>query len=176
MTYIKNECKIVWIWKKRDFYGESKNGRGKIFTVIMFVITALYIAFIWIHSTVNAEESTVESTSVLKFLSKIFVNIGLNVELTDFIIRKSAHFCEFALLGCLCIWTAYRINRKIIKNLLQVGFVCLAVATIDEIIQIYSPGRSSQVSDVLLDFCGAAAGVIFFILVWFIIRLFKKVK
>lgn len=150
--------------------------KKKISFIILLIITALYIGFIWWHSTLTAEESTVESTNVLKFLTDFCRMIGFNAELTDHIVRKSAHFCEFALLGCLSIWTAHLNNRRIVKNLMPVGFVCLATAVIDELVQIGSAGRSAEVPDVALDFCGAVSGVIFLIIIVLIIRLFKKSK
>lgn len=157
----------------------KKKRKPKAFTVILFIITGLYIAFIWLHSTQTAEESTVESVGVMTFLNDFFAKLGLSMELTDFIVRKSAHFCEFALLGCLSFWSARQLNGRFVKNLMPVGFVCLATAVTDELIQMYSPGRSSQVTDVILDFSGAAAGVLFFsavLAVVFIIRRIIKGK
>ncbi|MGN1131232.1 MAG: VanZ family protein [Ruminococcus sp.] len=152
-------------------------GKNKKMSVIFWVLTSLtclYIFIIWIHSTMSASDSTVESTAVMNFLQEILRSIGLGVELTDFIVRKSAHFCEFALLGFLTICTFYIKNKKILINLTSIGFICLCVAIIDEIIQIYSPGRSCQVSDVVLDFSGALAGICFYLLIFGIYRLIKK--
>lgn len=152
----------------------NKLKRKRIFPLIMIIITALYIGFIWIHSTFSADDSSAESTGVLNILKNILDSLGVNVDITEHIVRKSAHFCEFALLGLLSLWTAYSLNGKVLSNLMPCAFVCLATAVIDELIQIYSPGRSSQVTDVALDFCGAAAGVVFFILVLSIYNLVKK--
>ena len=90
--------------------------------------------------------------------------------------RKSAHFCEFALLGCLTAWTGFLQNKRIVKNLTSIGFVCLATAVIDEYLQYYSAGRSAQVNDVVLDFAGVVAGLVFFVLIHWIKGLFKKSK
>lgn len=145
-----------------------------VFFWILMSVTCLYICFIWIHSTMSASDSTVESTTVMNFLQVILRSIGLRVELTDFVVRKSAHFCEFALLGFLTTCTFYTKNKKIIINLTSIGFICLCVAIIDEIIQIYSPGRSCQVTDVVLDFSGALAGICFYLLFFGIYKLIKK--
>lgn len=148
--------------------------KRKISFVILLIITILYIGFIWWRSTLSADESTIESTNVLNFLVNICNALGLGVELTDHIVRKAAHFCEFALLGCLSMWTAYSNNHKIIRNLMPAGFICLSVSVADEMVQIGSKGRSAEVPDVVLDFSGAVAGAIFFIIVISIIKLFKK--
>ncbi len=155
---------------------KNETKRFTAFTTVMFVITGLYIAFIWVHSLMSAEKSTVESTRVLDFLINFLKSLGINAELTDHIVRKTAHFCEFALLGCLTLWCGYLLNKNIVKLLLPVGGVCLAVAIIDEIIQIFSPGRSCQFSDVILDLSGSICGAVFFILIIIIILLIKKRK
>ncbi|MBR2280379.1 MAG: VanZ family protein [Ruminococcus sp.] len=155
---------------------KSKIYKHSVFSIIMLVITGLYIIFIWWHSTLTAEESTVESTNVLLFVVNLLKGLGFTPELTDHIIRKSAHFCEFALLGLLTLWSAYLNNKKIIRNLMPIGFVCLATAVIDELVQIGSKGRSAEVTDVALDFCGAVTGVIIFLIIFVIVRLIKKAK
>ena len=147
-----------------------KERKIKPLSVVVLASTLVCMIFIWYRSTLSAIDSTVESTNVLNFFEVFLRGLGLNVELTDFIIRKTAHFCEFALLGCLVMWSAYLLNYKLNINLLPVGLVCLTTAIIDEIIQIYSPGRSCQFGDVILDFCGAVAGIVFFLLVFAVYR------
>lgn len=148
----------------------------KVFTIVLYIITGLYIAFIWIHSTMSAEASTVESLSVLDFLTNFLKSVGISAQLTDHIVRKSAHFCEFALLGCLCLWCGYLIKKNVVKVLMPAGFVCLFVAVIDEYIQLYSKGRSAEIKDVLIDFTGSICGATFFIVILIIILLIKKRK
>lgn len=148
--------------------------KHSVLFIILLVITGLYILFIWWHSTLTADESTVESTNVLMFIINFLKSIGIKADITDYIIRKSAHFCEFALLGFLTLWTAYAKNKAVIKNLMSCGFICLSTAVVDELVQIGSKGRSAEVGDVALDFSGAVAGTLFFILILLLIKLFKK--
>ena len=145
---------------------DKKIFKKKVFTALLTILTIAYIFFIWIHSFMSAEASTVESTSVLNFVQVFLRNLGFSLELTDHIIRKAAHFCEFALLGALVLWNSYLFNKSIIKNILSCGFICLATATIDEYIQLFSPGRAGMVTDIILDFSGVIAGYLFFILVY----------
>ncbi len=147
-----------------------------IFTIVLFVITGLLIGFIWTRSMMSAEASTVESTGVLKLLIRFLKGIGISAELTDHIVRKAAHFLEFALLGFLSFWCSRRLKKRILPNLMPVGFVCLAVAVVDEYIQLFSVGRSSEVFDVVLDFSGSVFGVLFFLLILLIASLFRKVR
>lgn len=147
-----------------------------IFTIVLFVLTGLYIGFIWFHSSMNAEASAAESAGVLGFITGFLKSIGISAELTDHIIRKSAHFVEFALLGFLTFWCSRRLKKKILANLMPVGFVCLATGVIDEYVQLFSAGRSSEVADVLLDFAGSVTGVLSFLLIMAIAALFRKVR
>ncbi len=145
-------------------------------SVILLIITGLWIAFIWFHSAFNAETSGAESNFILDFLNNLLKSLGLSYEFTSHIIRKSAHFCEFAMLGFLSLWTARSFKKCIFKNLMPVGFVCLFTAVSDEYLQLYIPGRAGMVEDVVLDFCGALAGVLFLVLIVAIKSLFKRGK
>jgi VanZ family protein len=57
---------------------------------------------------------------------------------------------------------------------MPVGFVCLATAVIDEFIQYFSPGRSAEVRDVLLDFSGAFLGVLMVMLIISLIKFIRR--
>ncbi len=156
----------------------NETKRLNAFLIVLFIITGFYIAFIWLHSAMNADASGGESLYVLKLLNDFLRFIGLSAQMTtDHIVRKSAHFCEFALLGCLCMWCSFLFNRKkVITGIMPCGFFCLFVAVTDEYIQLFSEGRSSEVKDVLLDFIGSICGVVFFIIIILIILLIKKRK
>lgn len=144
---------------------DTKTKKSNKYIIILTIITVIYMTFIWIHSAMPADVSSEESNAVLGFVDAIIRLFGFSVELTDHIIRKTAHFCEFALLGTLVMWTANSINGKIINNLLSCSFICLATAIIDETIQLFSPGRAGMIVDVLLDFSGVIAGYLFYIII-----------
>ena len=78
------------------------------------------------------------------------------------LIRKVAHFAEYALLGfLLLLYWRITLNRKHMRAL---GLLLLALsisilfACTDEWHQLYVNGRSGQPGDVLIDSCGAATG------------------
>ena len=147
------------------------------------ILLAALMGMIFFFSSQPAQESDETSGHFTTLAAHLFIS---NLDEFDpetqakiidgfsFIVRKAAHFCEFALLGCLTLWTAYIKNKRVIRNLMSAGFVCLAVAVADEMIQITSPGRSAEVVDVTIDFFGACAGALFFIIVLSIVKLFKK--
>ncbi len=115
----------------------------------------------------TAEESTEKSQNVAGIIQSICDFLGLDVEVVDGPVRKTAHFCEFALLGALAYITAKQFRLGISSALLY----SLLVAVFDETLQCFSPERFSSTADVLLDFCGALFGVL---CLFIIIKLRKK--
>ena len=50
-------------------------------------------------------------------------------------------------------------RKKILRNMLWCAAIALVYAVSDELHQLFSPGRSCQIKDMLIDFCGASAGI-----------------
>jgi len=86
-----------------------------------------------------------------------------------FLVRKSAHFTEYAILSAL--W--FRAIRVHLNNLWQIRWaflglvVSLLVAVLDEWHQSFVPSRTSSAHDVLLDFCGALFAQL---VIWYALR------
>ena len=127
------------------------------FRVVFFVLTAAMLAFAFIHSAMPAQVSAEESGGVLDFLYSLLPRLGISMELTDHIVRKLAHFTEFTVIGMLDRLQTYRYSVCVL-------FTGLAAAVTDETIQLFSEGRSGQITDVLLDFSGVVTGMLFLLL------------
>ena len=108
------------------------------YRIITALLPILWVAFIFSNSMDNADASTLKSGAVLALLRRILGSEG--AALTEFIVRKTAHFTEFAI----------------------------------ETIQLFSLGRSSQVTDVWIDFAGVVTGTLLAFLVQAIVRRCKK--
>lgn len=147
-----------------------------ILRIVFTTLTIALTAFIWLHSLASADKSSQESASVLDFLNTILTKLQLNTELTNFIVRKLAHFLEFTAFGALLSATYITYTNKLATNIPNMLFILLAVPMIDETLQYFSPGRSPQVNDVLLDFSGCITGLIFTALVFAVIKLLKNKK
>ena len=130
------------------------------------VFTVALIACIWFifsNSMAVATVSTDSSGRVLAWMRIILRHLGhpgLADRLTMHIVRKMAHFCEYTLEGFLLMLCMRVYTRRYVRHISvpMLGGVLTAMA--DETIQIYSPGRSSQVTDVWLDSAGVLAGVL----------------
>ena len=124
----------------------------KILTVVIIVT----LAVIWGHSLLGREASSEESSFVMALLTpflEVFVGKG---NVTEHLVRKLAHFCEFFILGIeLQLFFSLLKSRK--SAFLLALSHGLFTALVDETIQIFS-GRGPMIQDVWLDFSGVIVG------------------
>ena len=93
------------------------------------------------------------SDSVRGILMKLFGPL-----LNSFIVRKFAHFFEYAALGFL-IGCAFFLSRRRFSPITAV--ICSALYSIsDEIHQYFVPGRACRIFDVGVDTLGALTGTL----------------
>lgn len=153
------------------------NSASMRFRVIMFILTIGMVSFAFIQSLMPGTISSEESGSVLDFLINILKSFGVDADISEFIIRKMAHFTEYAVIGMLMLSCAYSFDRlKPYKYYAQVLFFGLATAVCDETIQLYVPDRAGQVNDVLLDFSGMVTGAFIMLVIYMIYVRIKNRK
>ena len=116
--------------------------------------------------------STLKSGAVLALLRRILGSEG--AALTEFIVRKTAHFTEFAIEGILLLSVVKGYTMRPLRFLGWPLLAGLMTALADETIQLFSLGRSSQVTDVWIDFAGVVTGTLLAFLVQAIVRRCKK--
>lgn len=127
------------------------------------VAVILCTLFIGSNSLMPAGTSSAQSMQVLSFVQPILELLHIPPTVGHVLIRKAAHMSEFCLLGIL--WTALLLHARPLRlqSFLNAFFACLATALIDETIQLFTPGRSSLVSDVWIDCAGASIGILLFL-------------
>jgi len=151
---------------------------------IYIISTIIWMITIFCFSARNGVTSTGDSHYIGMKIGEVFVP-GFDqwnstrqlafAQKVDFPIRKSAHAMEYALLGFL-ITGSFITNAKERKkqgNKVQehkklylaawIGSAFYAMT--DEFHQLFVPGRSGRVADVLLDSTGAAVGVCLFLII-----------
>lgn len=142
------------------------------------VALCCWIAFIWGHSLIQGPQSSLESGFVVALMRPLFEAIGVtDVDLMSFLVRKFAHFSEYAILGILA-YGHYRARRNVTPTLGQAvakRFVTIwpdvsvvLVPVVDECLQLFVPGRSGHPRDVLIDLAGLCTGAL---LAWLVSRL-----
>ena len=124
-------------------------------------LLVVILVFIWGNSLMPAELSEAFSGWVKEIAARLlpFLSSG-NEEKGHHILRKIAHFSEFAALGATLLWLA-RLKGWKYSMPLVVG---ICAACVDEWIQLWIPGRAGSVTDVALDSCGVLAGMILHII------------
>ena len=140
---------------------------------ILVVLLALLPAFIWLHSMMPAEDSAEESQRVGQFLTPFLELLVGEGNVTDHLVRKLAHFCEYGALGILAGALLLVKKESGIFRWSYALLCALAVAVIDESIQLLADGRGAQVQDVLLDTAGSLTGLL---AVWLIAVLVRWLR
>lgn len=139
---------------------------------ILVVLLALLLAFIWLHSMMPAEDSAEESQRVGQFLTPFLELLVGEGNVTDHLVRKLAHFCEYGALGVV-LGALVLVRRGKLFQWSYALLCALAVAVIDESIQLLADGRGAQVQDVLLDTAGSLTGLL---AVWLIAVLVRWLR
>ena len=139
--------------------------RKSIRNVLRLLIPILICLLIFHNSMYPLVQSDIQSGFVLRFLNRVLAAFGGGWELTQFAVRKTAHFTEYFILGLVLTSILQMSVRKWKPSLSLQLFLLLAVPVIDETIQLHSAGRNSSVIDVWIDFAGGAAGLGLFYLI-----------
>ena len=117
-------------------------------------------------------DSAAESGHVTEWLTpllEVFVGRG---NVTDHLVRKLAHFTEFAALGFQILLLRRNRTRMDTAHSVEYGFFA---AFLDESIQLLS-ARGAQIGDVWLDTAGVVFGVAATILLCRLVRIRKSGK
>jgi len=126
---------------------------------ILYIVLCLIVFFIWDNSLQNGGTSDGFSLIFAKWIAPIANKLGFygNIWALNRIIRKLAHLTEFTILG----GVLYVVLRRYIEygTVVKTIVVGIVIASLDEFIQLFSLGRSSQLSDVLIDTVGIIIGI-----------------
>lgn len=134
-----------------------KKKNRKILILAFFVM--LTTVLIFSNSLKNSSQSYEDSGFFLALLEPLAERLfGTNPEFLHILVRKGAHFFEFAVLGALTAALLSALHEQYGRRWSGYGwFYLLSIAVIDEFIQCFT-GRTSAVEDVVLDFAGAFLG------------------
>lgn len=150
------KAKMMKFFKEQKKEKQSVQSRRKIVTTILL---CLCIAFIWHNSLEGAELSGNRSLIVTRTLNDWLLD-GSYMVLAETVVRKLAHFLEYALEGTLVtsvIW-AYELEMR--RYVCQVVLAGVLTALIDETFQLFMEGRAASVGDIWIDLFGFIFGVL----------------
>lgn len=132
-------------------------------SIVSWILVLIWMVLIFYLSAQVAAESDHLSLGITQIIistiESVMSGIDVGSILSNHLVRKSAHFFAYLTLGIL-----------VINALTQSGFpgkgrgaiawgISVLYAVSDEVHQLFVPGRSGQIKDVLIDSAGAMVGI-----------------
>ena len=125
------------------------------------ILCIFWMLVIFWFSAQVADDSQEMSDFFVRLLDALFsLDIMKNEiiqDMTSFLVRKAAHMSEYAILAILLGLTIREYKKE--PWLLLALTATAAYAATDEFHQLFVPGRSGQLKDVLIDTAGGALGL-----------------
>lgn len=129
----------------------------------------LWMGLIFWYSSQDSVSSKSQSDSVAGIIGRIYIYITGGrishgkefMETLDHIVRKSAHFFLFFVLGFLTVNVSIYFKGLKHKILASIAF-CVLFAISDELHQYFVPGRGALNKDVIIDSIASAGGTFFY--------------
>lgn len=156
---------------------------------IIIVLCLLSFGFIFYNSTKPGDASNEKSYEILNRIrteyrelqgeeAKQYKNLPTSSreEKLNLIIRKNAHAFEYCILAIFVSLILFQFKLQGRRAIIYIMFICLFYAVLDEFHQLYVPGRTSSVRDVLIDFTGSIIGMAFYYTVHYAIEDMKIKK
>ncbi len=151
----------------------SRNKAGR-WSHLAGVLALVWMCVIFSFSAQTKEESSVVSEGFsyrIVNTTGLFFHLHLDEEQVraiaqaiEGVVRKGAHMTEFAILAVLFYawmsrWKITRLRRGGFAAAMTIFYACT-----DEFHQLFVPGRSGRITDVLIDSAGAVIGMALFLL------------
>lgn len=136
--------------------------------VLWSIVLVLWMIIIFIFSGQTGDESkSVSNQFTIKLIDEVALITNKNVsnyekerivENSSLLVRKTAHFTLYFILG---IFAYFTFKSYGIKNIITYSILfCFLYACSDEIHQLYSLERAGRISDVLIDTIGGISGIL----------------
>ena len=129
--------------------------------LIFFILILIWMILVFLFSSQNSYKSARISGGITHRIVSLFFNDSDKnmVDNIEHIVRKFAHFSMYFIGGMLFfnLSDLYEINLK--NKILYSQIFGTFYAITDEFHQLFVPGRSGEIRDVILDSCGVLLGI-----------------
>lgn len=122
--------------------------------IIKILLVLIWMIIIFIFSSQTGIESQSVSDGIV---NKLIITNSSNFELISFIIRKSAHFILYFILGIL----VYNCTNKSKDNMINCIIICIIYSLTDEMHQMFISDRAGEFRDIIIDSFGSIFGILF---------------
>lgn len=135
--------------------------------LIRVLLCVIWIVLIFYNGTRPGKISQKSSHEVIKVASKVMHiktssidKPGIQLSEINYYVRKNAHFIQYFILSILLCSAARQFKLCTTSQIFIILFLLLLFPLIDEVIQKYIPGRTSNIFDIVIDFSGGVLAMI----------------
>lgn len=147
---------------------------------IGYLLVILWMVVIFYFSSRSGDVSAYQSNEFNEILKNSvpevysvvdnMVKVGFKI----FSIRKLAHMFLYMMLTILLYIPTKGVFEKYKQSLIMTIGVSISYAILDEIHQLFVPGRSGQIQDVMIDFIGIIVGIMMIMLFYKLRNILRK--
>ena len=134
--------------------------RTKKRMILCILLLAAVLSFICGNSLASGETSGNLSGKIMQWINTVLRLDEGGADILHRLIRKGAHFTEFACLGLLLTWLFGMMGEKKGHLFCMPLLFGMMAACVDETIQVFVPDRGPSPVDIWIDTCGVAAGIV----------------
>lgn len=146
--------------------------------IISWLAVILWMGLIFYLSHQPASVSSEISSGLLTYIMDFIENrtpfVMADNETVHYFFRKGAHFSAYFMLGILSLIALEKNYPHPMKAGIGAFLICVLYAMSDEVHQLFIPGRSGEVKDVLIDGTGSFVGISVYLLVNRLVRRLGK--
>lgn len=152
----------------------------KIYRIMSWVAVIVWMCVIFYLSDQVASDSSQLSSGITEFImngmNQILPKLQLELVEMSFFVRKAAHFTAYFILGALLLHACWHSGFSGVRGIVLSFIIAVLYAISDEVHQLFVPGRSGEIRDVVIDSAGALSGIFVCLVIWLIARRWKKSK
>ncbi len=154
----------IWCFQMQaTVYNLMKSAKQRQKEYIIFAALLIQCLIITMFSSQIASVSSQTSSTIVDIIKRIVAVLPIkNTDAIEFnltyLVRKGAHFYNFTVVG-IFIFMLSRVQESGGVKIIPLLGMGLFAAVFDEVHQYFVPGRSAQLSDMMIDFSGVLFGV-----------------
>ena len=136
---------------------------------LSWLAVLLWMGLIFFFSHQPGEESAALSGGMTRWIHTILTALPLidfEINVLHTLIRKSAHFFVYLILGVLILHAFLESRVTLLRASVYAWLLATVYAATDEYHQTFIPGRVGDVMDVVIDSLGAITGIAIYVIVY----------
>ncbi|MGI1659828.1 MAG: VanZ family protein [Desulfitobacterium sp.] len=154
----------------KDRKAKNRKAKNRLPIILSWAAVLFWMGLIFYMSAQVASQSDALSQGIAERLfsavAKVFPWMNVDNLQSNFIVRKSAHFLSYLVLSVLTMNALRTCGVNGVRQVVAIAIgICALYAISDEVHQLFVPGRSGQIKDVLLDSGGAIVGTVLYSLI-----------